>query len=173
MWRRAAMDAPGGVGDEPSLTPNRPPLARGALVIIDLDRFSEVVRERGWSEYRPNPATGLLSQLVDALARRWQGLVVYGLDWERGTEEAVLEFPGIEATDLVDDLVGIARELEAQGVRATIVAVTGPVLGRPARTRREAYQGPRRAAKRIMESLKRRGGGVVYVDGEIVWPRQG
>ncbi len=172
MWRRAARDAPEGVGDEPSLTANRAPLTWGAIVIIDLDRFGDVVRERGWSEYRPNPATGLLSHLVDSLARRWQGLVVYGLDWERGTEEAVLEIPGVEASDLVDDLVGIARELEEQGVRATIVAVTGPILGKPAKNRREAYQGPRRAVKRIMESLKRRGGGVVYVDGEIAWPRQ-
>jgi len=141
---------------------------QGALVIIDIDSMSDMVREKGWSEWRPNPATGLLSGLVENLVRKWQALVVYGLDWERGTEEVVLEVPGVEAGELAGDLAGVAVELCKAGVTATIVAVTAPVLGIPARTRREAYLGPRGRVKRLLERYKRRGGGYVVVDGAVV-----
>ncbi len=160
---------PGRAGDEPSLTPNRPPLAWGTIIVMDLDRLGEIVESEGWSEYRPNEATGLLSNLVWDLAVKWRAIVVYGLDWDRGTEEAVLEIPGVEAREVAGDLVGIARALERVGVTVTIVAVSSPLLARPARNRREAYSGPRRSAKRILDRLKRKGGGVVYVDGEVVY----
>jgi hypothetical protein len=145
-----------------------PGLVEGTVVVIDLDRFEDVVRERGWSEWSPNEATGLLSSLVEWLARKWRGVIVYGLDWERGTEEAVIEFPLVEPGELEGDLKLIQKRLvEEAGVSATIVAVRGYVLARPARDRREAYRGTpaRREALRVLRAAKRRGGGALVIRG--------
>lgn len=144
----------------------------GSLVVMDLDRFEEYVVTMGYSEYSPNIITGTLSALVEEFARKFQAVIVYGLDWRRGTEEAVLEVPGVDAGELEVDLVRIAEEIARLGASITIVAITGYVTCTPARSRREAYEGPLRSrAKRILESLKRRCGGMVYVDGVIVWSR--
>jgi len=164
MGKRAASDHR---GDMPSLTPTAPSLQYGTIIVIDIDRMGDIVEERGLNPYKPNDITGRLSMLVDSLARRWNMVVVYGLDWDRGTEEAVLEAPGVDPGELRGDLLRIAVEMKSVGASVTIVAVTGPVSGRPARERREAYTGPRRRAKRILEMLKRRGGSTVYIDGEI------
>lgn len=143
---------------------------RGSIVVMDLDRFEETTRLRGFDEYKPNIVTGLLSHLVEEFARKWSGVVVYGLDWERGTEEAVVEIPSVEASELERDLVKIAEEVEKTGASITIVAITAPILGAPAENRRDAYKaGFRGYARKILEKLKRRGGGVVFVDGRIVW----
>ncbi|MCE4625549.1 MAG: hypothetical protein F7C35_06775 [Desulfurococcales archaeon] len=146
-------------------------LFEGTIIVVDIDRMEETVKERGWSEYKPNPATGKLSQLIEKFASKWGAVIVYGLDWERGTEEAVIEIPLTDPHDVKDDLVEIAREMEETGVTLTIVAIRSPITGRPARSRREAYSGYRRRAKKILESLKRKGGGTVYIDGEIVYRR--
>jgi len=146
--------------------------AWGSIVLLDLDRFGEYVERMGLSEYSPNVVTGTLSALVEGLARRFHAVIVYGLDWERGTEEAVLEIPGVEARELEGELVRVAEEILRLGASITIVALTGYIYGAPARSRREAYRGPLRSrAKRILESLKRRCGGVVYIDGVVVWSR--
>ncbi|MEB3789480.1 MAG: hypothetical protein GSR72_06280 [Desulfurococcales archaeon] len=158
--------------ERPSLTPTAPyrfPGVQGSLIIIDLDRFEEIVSERGWNRYKPNPATGLLTRLVEDFARKWSAVVIYGLDYERGTEEVVLEIPGVCPWELEDDLVDIAKHVEAVDVTVTIVAVCTDVTGIPARNRREAYSSYRREAQRMLERLKRRGGGVVYIDGKIVY----
>jgi hypothetical protein len=140
-------------------------LTEGTIVVIDLDQFSEVVEERGWSEYSPNPATGLLTSLVEMFVRKWQGVVVYGLDEARGTEEAVIEIPLVEPEELKPDLEAIKRELNKIGVNVTIVAVRGYVLGKPAANRREAYTATpfRRQALALLRRVKRRGGDQVVV----------
>ncbi len=145
----------------------------GSIVIMDLDRFKEYVRVRGLSVYEPNIVTGTLSNLVEGFVRKFQAVVIYGLDWSRGTEEVVVEIPGVEAVELGEDLVRIAEEVHRLGSSITIVALTGYVSCVPARSRREAYSGSylRSKAKGILESLKRRCGGVVYVDGVIMWSR--
>jgi len=140
-------------------------MTEGAIVIIDLDRFGEVVEERGWSEYSPNPATGLLTSLVEMFVRKWQGVVIYGLDEARGTEEVVIEIPLVEPEELIQDLEYIKQELNRLGVGVTIVAVKGYVLGRPANDRREAYTATpfRRYALSILRRAKRRGGNQVVI----------
>ena len=143
----------------------------GTIVILDLDRFEEQVEREGWSRYRPNPVTGLLTQLVEQLVRRWQGVPLYGLDPERGTEEAVILFPLTGPEELEEDLLSIAEEIAGEGASITIVAVEAPVGGFKARSRREAYSGPVRRAQRILGRLKRRGGCLVYVNGRILRPR--
>jgi len=135
-------------------------------VIIDLDRFGEVVSERGWSQYRPNPATGLLTSLVETLISKWHGYVVYGLDEERGTEEVVIEVPYVEPGELRSDLEAILRELNRVGVNATIVAVHGHVgLVSRRGERRAAYKATpsRRLAAKLLREAKRRGGNVVVI----------
>ncbi|MEM0340860.1 MAG: hypothetical protein QXN05_05175 [Acidilobaceae archaeon] len=147
-------------------------LSRGALVILDLDRFKEFSKAKGFSEYTPNEITGLLSHLVDAFVRKWNGVVVYGIDWERGTEEAIIEIPEVEAEELEQDLIEIAEEVRRAGASITIVALTGYIFGVPARSRREAYsEGLRSYAKKVLEKLKKRGGEVVFINGRIAWRR--
>jgi len=141
-------------------------LVEGTVLVIDLDRFEEVVEERGWSRYSPNPATGLLSRLVDELVTRWHGYVVYGLDWERGTEEAVIEVPFVEPEELRRDLEEVKRRLNEAGVNVTIVAVKGYVgLVSRRGDRRTAYTATpsRRLAARLLREAKRRGGNRVVI----------
>ncbi len=140
------------------------PLVEGTVVIMDLDRFGDVVAERGWSEYSPNPATALLTQLVEEFVRKWQGVVVYGLDEERGTEEAVIEIPFVEPEELLEDLKRIKEEMNRLGVGITIVAVRGYVLAQPA-SQREAYAltPTRRQAHSLLKRLKRRGGNTIAI----------
>ncbi len=140
-------------------------LVEGTVVVIDLDKFSDVVRERGWSEYEPNPATGLLTSLVERLVSKWRAVVVYGLDPERGTEEAVLEIPFTEPEEVLPDLEEIKKELNRLGVGVTIAAVKGVVGFKPARDRREAYYGTpsRRLAWSLVREAKRRGGNRIVV----------
>ena len=142
---------------------------QGTIIIIDIDKMEETVDERGWSRYRPNPATGRLTGLVERFASRWGARVLYGLDYDRGTEEAVMEIPLVDPWEVERDLVEIAKSMEEEGVTVTIVAVSGPVGVDKPRDRREAYSGPRRRVARILRSLKRRGGAVVYIEGRIVY----
>ncbi len=158
MRKRAAKDGP---GDSPSLTPT--PLVDGTLIVMDLDGMGELVEELGLSEYSPNRLTGLLTSLVEDLVRRWRGVVVYGLDHERGTEEAVIEVPMTRPDELAEDLRRIAEEIRREGGSISIVAISSPVTGKPARNRREAYSGYRRRALRILRKVKSSGGGRVYI----------
>jgi hypothetical protein len=132
-------------------------MIEGTIVVIDLDDFSNVVKERGWSEYRPNDATARLTELVEDLLRKHQAFLVWGLDEERGTEEAVIEVPFKEPEELEDDLKKIEEEMRRLGVGVTAVAVKGFLLLKKARDRREAYYATpdRRRAKRILERIKR------------------
>ncbi len=140
-------------------------LVEGTVVVIDLDRFGDTVRERGWSEYKPNPATGLLTLLVERLVAKWRAVVVYGLDPERGTEEVVLEIPYVEPEELREDLEQVKREINRLGVGVTIAAVKGYVGLKPARSRREAYTGTpaRRLAWKLVREAKRRGGNTIVI----------
>ncbi len=137
---------------------------RGTVIMLDLDQFGEIVRERGWSEYSPNPATALLTRLVESFVRKWQGVVVYGLDEERGTEEAVIEIPFVEPEELVEDLKRIKEEINRLGVGITIVAVRGYVVAQPS-SQREAYTltPARRQAHSVLRKAKRRGGNTIIV----------
>jgi hypothetical protein len=141
-------------------------LVEGSVVIVDLDRFEEVVEERGWSQYSPNPATGLMTQLVKDFIRKWSGYIVYGLDEERGTEEAVIEIPLVCPEELREDLERIKTEINKLGVSITIVAVCGYVgLVQRNRNRREAYTATpaRRLAAKMLQEAKRRGGNRIVI----------
>lgn len=154
--------------EEPSLTLKG--FVEGTIVVIDLDRFGELVREQGLSEYSPNKVTGLLTSLVEEFVRKWNAVVVYGLDYQRGTEEAVIEIPFVDPWDVVDDLKKLASMISDAGASISIVVLRDFVLGRRARDRREAYYGtPGRArALKILRKIKRRGGGCIVVEDKII-----
>lgn len=131
----------------------------GTVVIMDLDRFGDMVRERGWSEYSPNPVTGTLTRLVEEFVSKWSAVVLYGLDPGRGTEEVVLEVPNVSPQDVEEDLRRILEEIKRLGACISIVAVKAYV-GLPAYSRKEAYTGTpgRRLAAKLLRRIKRRGG---------------
>ncbi len=141
-------------------------LVEGTVVMIDLDEFGEIVHEKGWSEYQPNPITGTLTQLVEEFVRKWHGYVVYGLDYKRGTEEVVVEIPLTRPEELIDDLRRIKEEINRLGVGVTIVAVYGYVgLVHRSINRRAAYTGTptRRLASKLLQKAKRKGGNTIVI----------
>ncbi len=140
-------------------------LVEGTIVVMDLDKFGELVKEKGWSEYEPNIITGTLTSLVEWFVSRWRAVVVFGLDEKRGTEEVVLEIPGVEPEELREDLEYIRRRIKELGASITIIAVKGYVGLKPARSRREAYYGTptRTFAHKLLRRAKRRGGDMVII----------
>jgi len=138
----------------------------GTVVILDLDKFEDIVKAKGWSRYSPNPVTGELSRLVEEFVRKWNAYVVYGLDWKRGTEEAVIEIPLVEPVEIMDDLENIRREIEKLGVTISIGVAYGPITGRKASNRRDAYKGyTRKIALKALKEAKRLGGNRIIVLG--------
>lgn len=140
-------------------------LVEGTVVMMDLDKFEEVSRKMGWDQYKPNIITGTLTQLIEWFVSKWHAVVVYGLDPRRGTEEVVLEIPGVESEELKEDLEYIRKTIEMLGASITIVAVKGFVGLKPSSNRRDAYYGtPTRAlARKLLIKAKRRGGNRVVI----------
>jgi hypothetical protein len=126
----------------------------GCIVMLDVDFMEEMVREKGLPEYKPNLATGFLTRAVESLAIKHSGVVVFGLDYERGTEEAVLEFPLTSCDELRKDLDQIHNELARMGFSISIVCLDGYVLGKKANTREEAYKGTPWRKKAYKELLR-------------------
>ncbi|ADI32228.1 hypothetical protein [Staphylothermus hellenicus] len=139
----------------------------GIIIVLDLDRFEEYTIKYGLDQYKPNTITGMLTSLVENFIRKWRAVVVYGLDYERGTEETIIEIPyGFEQIDeIVKDLKAIKDEINKAGALITIVVVKDYVLGRKARNRKEAYHGTpgRRRAIRVLRKAKRAGGNKLVV----------
>ncbi|ADG90497.1 hypothetical protein Tagg_0217 [Thermosphaera aggregans DSM 11486] len=140
----------------------------GLIVLIDLDRFKEYTVMKGLNPYTPNDVTGELTRLVEDLAIKYRGVVVYGLDYARGTEEALVEIPfGCEDVDsIIKDLERLKNLINSYGVGVTIVVVHDYVSGMPAPNRRDAYHATpgRKRAVKILNGLKKRGGNILYVE---------
>ena len=86
-----------------------------AIVILDLDQFGSKMKALGWSEYKPNVITGSLTELVTSLLTRHHGTHIRGLDYQRGTEEAVLFFSDPNSEQLLKALKHIIVEIEKLG----------------------------------------------------------
>lgn len=142
-------------------------MAHGCIIIMDLDRFKELSRAKGWSEYTPNVITGTLTLLVEDFIRKHFAVVIYGLDEIRGTEEVILEIPNYKMEDLnviLEDLEDIRRKIRELGGSISIAITFGPISGQPAKSRREAYSNPlRRRALRLLRKAKRSGGNRIVV----------
>ncbi len=139
----------------------------GLIIVLDLDRFEEYVVEKGLDPYKPNIITGTLTKLVEDFIRKYRGIVIYGLDPRRGTEEAVIEIPyGYEQlNNIIKDLEKLKNEINKIGGSISIVVLKDYINGVKARNRREAYYGTpgRRRALKLLRSIKRKGGNNILV----------
>jgi len=134
---------------------------------MDLDKFEEFMNTHGLNPYKPNIITGTLTNLVEDFVRKWNGVVIHGLDPVRGTEEAVIEIPyGYEyLDDVVRDLEYIKSVINSLGASISIVVLKDLVYPKPASDRREAYHGTpgRRRAWKLLRRIKRSGGNQILV----------
>ncbi len=142
-------------------------LVPGTIVMIDLDNFEQVTQTLGLDEYKPNFATGELTNLIESFANRKRGVIIHGLDPERGTEEAVIEIPYTTPEEVIKDLKMIMEKLSSLGVKATIAVSEGMVSARPALNPKEAFKGTpwRQSVYKMLRKAKRKGGGRLIVLG--------
>lgn len=93
------------------------------VIALDLDRFSDVTRRKGWTEYSPNPVTRYLSHAVSEFAEKHQATVLYGLDFERGTEEAQIYCSDPDLEAVVTDLENVRKEIQIMGETTLSVGI--------------------------------------------------
>lgn len=93
----------------------KPILVDGAGIFFDLDNFKETMKKMGWSEFKPNLITGNLTQFIQMFASKYNANVLWGLDPERGTEEAYLEVIEPDPEELYNDLEEVRKKIEKLG----------------------------------------------------------
>jgi GGDEF domain-containing protein len=142
----------------------------GVTVVLDLDNFKEVMKVMGWSEYKPNVVTGSLTRLVKEVASKLGGIVVHGLDEERGTEEAVVKFVGADVEEVLEELEKVRLEIERIGKEsrsnATISAgvYVGPITSLKPQPLSMAKKAPEVVmALRALKKAKKKGGNRIVV----------
>jgi GGDEF domain-containing protein len=142
----------------------------GVTVVLDLDNFKEVMKVMGWSEYKPNVVTGSLTRLVKEVASKLGGIVIHGLDEERGTEEAVVKFVGADVEEVLEELERVRLEIERIGKEsrsnATISAgvYVGPITSLKPQPLSMAKKAPEVVmALRALKKAKKKGGNRIVV----------
>lgn len=80
-------------------------------VYLDLDNFGQVINEKPWPEYSPNPITKIMTTSVKFLISRYFCTPLWGLDEKRGTEECILLFEQSPNT-IMDDLRKLQTEIK-------------------------------------------------------------
>lgn len=148
----------------------RVPQINGVTVALDLDKFEEVMKAMGWSEYKPNVVTGGLTRLVEELASKLGGVVIHGLDEERGTEEAVIKFVEADVEEVLKELERVRLEIERigreSGSNATISigVYVGPITSLKPQPLSAAKKAPEVAmALRALRKAKKKGGNRIVV----------
>ncbi len=143
---------------------------KGVTVALDLDRFKEVTRSMGWTEYTPNIITGTLTRLVEDLAIKFRGVIIHGLDEERGTEEAVIKFVDVDFEDLLKNLEDLRLEIERLGretgsnATLSIGVYVGPLTTLKPQPLSEAKKAPEvNMALRALKKAKKMGGNKIVV----------
>lgn len=142
----------------------------GVTVVLDLDNFEEVMKRMNWTEYKPNIVTASLTRLVENLALKLGGVVIHGLDEERGTEEAVIKFVNTNVDDVLRELEKIRLEVERIGLesgsRATISigVYVGPITSlKPQPLSRAKKELEVLMALRALKKAKKKGGNNIVV----------
>jgi len=142
----------------------------GITAILDLDKFKEVMKAMGWSEYKPNVVTGSLTRLVEEVASKLGGIVVHGLNEERGTEEAVVKFVGADVDEVLKELERVRLEIERIGKESrsnatiSIGVYVGPITCLKPQPLSEAKKAPEVVmALRALKKAKKRGGNRIVV----------
>ena len=143
---------------------------QSALIILDLDQFGKITKEAGWPEYKPNVVTGLLSDLVTELLSKHHGTHLSGLDYQRGTEEAVLFFSAPDPQELLDELEALKKKIQLLGrdLGLPVTLSIGVSFGSPPPLRlRENSDLTRmflfKSAKKALRKAKRQGGNRIIV----------
>ncbi|RLF04977.1 MAG: hypothetical protein DRJ60_06310 [Thermoprotei archaeon] len=142
----------------------------GITVFLDLDRFKEITRSMGWTEYKPNIITGSLTHLIEEVASRLRGIVIHGLDEERGTEEAIIKFIEADENEVLKSLEKIRREIERLGRESgsnatlSIGVYIGPITSMKPQPLSEAKKAPEVVmALRALKKAKKMGGNRIVV----------
>ncbi|MHC1601136.1 MAG: nucleotidyl cyclase domain-containing protein [Candidatus Nezhaarchaeales archaeon] len=142
----------------------------GITVILDLDKFKEITKSMGWTEYKPNIITGSLTHLVEEVVSRLRGVVIYGLDEERGTEEAIIKFVEADEEEVLKSLEKIRCEIERLGRESgsnatlSIGVYIGPITSLKPQSPSEAKKTPEVImALRALKKAKKMGGNRVIV----------
>ncbi len=142
----------------------------GITAILDLDKFKEITKSMGWTEYKPNIITGSLTHLVEEVVSRLRGVVIYGLDEERGTEEAIIKFVEADEDEVLKSLERIRCEIERLGRESgsnatlSIGVYIGPITSlkpQPLSEAKKAFEVV--MALRALKKAKRMGGNRIIV----------
>ncbi|MFX1514095.1 MAG: hypothetical protein ACFFCQ_16065 [Promethearchaeota archaeon] len=100
-----------------------PSIEKAIAVFLDLDHFAQVMKERGWTRYSPNIVTGTLTNEVETLARKYLGTIHWGLDYDEGTEEALILMTHVDLEELILDLELLREKIEKQAVTTISIGV--------------------------------------------------
>lgn len=137
----------------------------GAGIFLDLDKFKETTKKMGWTEFKPNPISGNLTQIVQIFASKHNANILWGLDQERGTEEAYLEVVEPELEELHKDLEEVRRKIENLGketksyAHLSIGVAYGKISNRKPRSIRELIKTPLgNSAWKALKKAKKTGG---------------
>ena len=143
---------------------------QSALVMLDLDQFGKIIKEVGWSEYKPNQVTGLLSNLIANLLSKHHGTHIQGLDYERGTEEAILFFSAPDLEELLDDLESLKLKIHLLGkeLALPITISIGVSVGSPPVLRLHDSSDLTqmllfKSARKALKTAKKRGGNQIIM----------
>lgn len=90
------------------------------IIALDLDQFGDLTRKMGWTEYAPNPVTRYMSHAVSAFAEAHHATILWGLDSERGTEEAQIYCSDPDLDAVVADLETMRADVKRMGCTLSI-----------------------------------------------------
>jgi len=146
------------------------PKIKKIVVYLDLDNFNEIVSKFGLSEYKPNIITGQLTHLVYLLSQKYNGVILHGLDWDRGTEEALIEFIDTDQNSLLFDISQLKNEIEnlgkktKTGVTLSVGIATGFESSFVKPTAKNAFNTPlRKLAKKALRLAKKKKNDIVIL----------
>ena len=101
------------------------------IIAVDLDKFSEVTRKKGWTEYSPNPVTRYLSHAVSDFAEKHHATILCGLDFERGTEEAQIYCSDPDLDLIITDLECIRETIKTMGETTISIGIASVSVNIP------------------------------------------
>lgn len=122
------------------------------VIAVDLDNFCDVVKKKGWTTYSPNPVTRYLSHAVFAFCQKHTATIIHGLDFERGTEEAVIYCSDVDTDSITADLETIRKEIYVLGETTLSVGITHVPSDIPVKSLKDFP-----LAKKALKESKRKG----------------
>lgn len=149
---------------------NKTWLDQGVVIALDLDDFGRCAEHMGWSEYTPNIITGFITEAVEELVSKHFGVVIWGLDRKRGTEEALLVFQ-LDYEMIAEELQELVTKVKsmAEGIDAPTSLSIGVAIGPLMRLKPETNNRKKTLAKdptrvlayKALREAKKRGGNTI------------